>query len=165
MESPLTFVLLLALIWLAIWVMVERAARRRIEDSIPDMVKDAIKDHKRRSARTRVGNTVEHFAPFLEQFPYDPSDARFISGGPIDYVIFDGLGEGRVHEVVFLDVKTGDGALNKDQRKVRDCLRAGRVGFVTFEIANTGEARVKRLKPRPIQTPWVHSEDELRGQL
>ena len=50
----------------------------------------------------------EHLAPlfpaFLSQF--NPKDARFL-GTPLDFIVFDGLDEGEVRRVVFVEVKTG----------------------------------------------------------
>lgn len=43
-------------------------------------------DSRRASIKGKIS---EQIVPFLEQFKYKPSDARFI-GSPIDYVILDG---------------------------------------------------------------------------
>src|SRR5688572_23124401 len=87
------------------------AAFRRLRRSIPILVEDereaAIKEFKKRSGRTRVGTTVEQLVPYVSELPFDPSDMRILSGGPVDFVVFDGLCEGNVRELVFLDVKTG----------------------------------------------------------
>ena len=44
---------------------------------------DAIKEFKKRSGRTRFGHPVEQMVPFVKELPYDPSDMRILSGGPI----------------------------------------------------------------------------------
>ncbi len=118
----------------------------RLRSSMPALLEEArtagVAAFKKHSGRTRLGNTVEHYVPFLEDFPFDPSDARLISGGPVDYVIFDGLTEGRVRAVVFVDVKTGMGKLSSVQKQVRDCVvRGGRVDFIEFHVDNVAERR------------------------
>jgi predicted Holliday junction resolvase-like endonuclease len=144
MNDLVTLALTLAVVVLSVWLIGEKRKRRDVEDSIPHLQDQAVKDFRTRSGRTRVGNAVQHFVPFLEDFGYDPCDARLISGGPIDYVVFDGLSEGALREIVFLDVKTGTSRLNRDQRTVRGCLQQGNVSFATFEIDAVGTAELKR---------------------
>lgn len=90
--------------------------------------KDAIK----RSHAVVKGRITEQFIPFLETFPYNPQDARFI-GTPVDLIIFDGLSLGSCREVVFLEVKTGPGAvLSRRERDVRECIRKKNVSYQVF---------------------------------
>ena len=74
------------------------------------------------------GKVWEQIAPYLPEFEYNPADARFI-GDPVDYVVFDGMGSGGEIEVVIIDVKTGRGQLNANQRRIRDAINGGRVSF------------------------------------
>lgn len=83
-------------------------------------------DAVRRSRATRSGHVAETFAPLFDAFELPPADARFI-GHPIDYVVFDGLDEGQLRQVCFLEVKRGKGALSARQRQVRDAIEAGAV--------------------------------------
>src|SRR3990170_4783521 len=63
-----------------------------------------------KSQATTLGKVVEHFIPYLPGFRYNPRDTRFL-GSPIDLIVFDGLSDGEVKEVVFLEVKTGSSGL------------------------------------------------------
>ena len=84
---------------------------------------DAIK----RSAAVTKGKATEHLTPYLPDFHYDPNDARFI-GAPIDFIVFDGLSEGTLRNIVFVEVKTGQRpALSAREKQVEDAVRAGRV--------------------------------------
>jgi predicted Holliday junction resolvase-like endonuclease len=56
----------------------------------------------------------------------------------VDYVVFEGLADGRVDRVVFLEVKTGRGTLNGRERQVRDAIEAGRVAWAEWRIAADG---------------------------
>lgn len=124
---------------------------RRLRRSIPDLVEDeidaAIKEFKKRSGRTRVGTTVEQLVPYVKEMPFDPSDMRIISGGPVDFVVFDGLCDGSVRELVFLDVKTGKRRkTSKEQKQVQRCADLGRVRFAVFDVDEDGGATFKPSK-------------------
>lgn len=131
------------ILWVAVslflLVVVIRQSMRlsRLQASIELERQDAVETFKKRSGRTRVGTAVEQLVPFMEEFPYDPSDARLINGGPVDYVVFDGLSEGCIRQLVFLDVKTGKAKTNGAQRLVKDCAELGNVSFGIFRVAPT----------------------------
>src|SRR6478752_9739352 len=72
------------------------------------------------------GQIYEQLVPYLPDFEFNPKDAVFL-GRPVDFVVFDGLDEGEVRRVVFVEVKTGGSTLNTRERRVRDAVRAGRV--------------------------------------
>ena len=44
-------------------------------------------DAYQRSRAVSFGKTIEHYVPFMENFPVDPKDVQFF-GKPIDYVDF-----------------------------------------------------------------------------
>src|ERR671917_2386837 len=117
----MTTLLAVLCIVLSIALLAALLTLRRVHGSIPEMIDEevttALTEFKKRSGRTRVGTTVEQLVPFMKEFPYDPSDVRILSGGPVDYAVFDGLCEGRVRELVFLDVKTGQGRTSELQRQ------------------------------------------------
>ena len=138
-------ILTVAVVVLLIVVIRVLVRERRLEASIPDLCDAAVEEWKKRSGRVRVGTTVEQLVPFMESFPYDPSDMRLISGGPIDYVVFDGLTDGDIQRLVFLDVKTGNARVKeRSQRQVRLCAARGEVDFEIFRIESNGNATLKR---------------------
>jgi predicted Holliday junction resolvase-like endonuclease len=155
---------------LALIVLVTAAAYWRLKRSIPRLCDNAYtagrESFRKDSQRTRRGNTVEQYVPFLDAFPYDPSDARFI-GGPIDYVVFDGLAEGQVREVVFVEVKTSKRGLDERQKQVNDCVEAGAVDFFEFRVQDsTASARLKRPHSRVRVQPVLDLPgDETARQL
>lgn len=68
------------------------------------------------------GKVTEHLLPFFPDFSYNPRDARFL-GSPVDFIVFDGLDEGDLKCVVFVEIKTGKtGALSPREKKVRECI-------------------------------------------
>lgn len=137
------FLLAAATVVLLVIVMRLLVKIHRLRASIAFERVEAIETFKKRSGRTRVGTTVEQLVPLMEEFPYDPSDARLISGGPVDYVIFDGLTEGRIRELVFLDVKTGKARASHAQKQVQECADLGHVRFGLFQVDREGRALLK----------------------
>ena len=61
---------------------------------------DAIK----RSQAVIKGKITEHLIPYFPDFPYNPKDARFL-GTPVDLIIFNGLSEDFVNEIILLEIK------------------------------------------------------------
>ena len=83
-----------------------------------------------RSRSSVTGRVAEQLAPLLPNFlsKYNPKDARFL-GSPVDLVVFDGLDEGRLKGVVFIEVKTGSSGFTHRERQVRDAVRAKLVSW------------------------------------
>ncbi len=93
---------------------------------------DAIK----RSREVIHGKVTEHLIPFFSSFRWNPADARFL-GSPIDFVIFDGLSEGEVREIVFVEVKSGvRPTLTPRERSVERCIKRGDIDFTVIHHIN-----------------------------
>lgn len=86
-----------------------------------------------RSQATIIGKVTEHLVPFFSDFPFNPRDARFV-GSPIDLLVFDGLNDGFVREIIFAEVKTGDSRLTLRERQIRDAIAAGKVVWRELRI-------------------------------
>ena len=89
-------------------------------------VKQARKDAIVRSQAVIAGKVQEQLVPFLPGFGYNPKDARFL-GSPVDLIVFDGLDEGTLRRIVFLEVKTGGSALSARERQLRNAVLEQRV--------------------------------------
>jgi len=83
-------------------------------------------DVLQRSLAVTAGKVFEQLVPYLPNFPFNPKDVRFL-GSPVDLVVFDGLSDGEVSRVVFVEVKTGDAELSTRERRVRDAVLAHHV--------------------------------------
>src|SRR6188472_1525332 len=79
------------------------------------------------------GQIYEQLVPYLPGFRFNPKDAQFL-GRPVDFVVFDGLDEGEVRRIVFVEVKTGVSTLTTRERRVRDAIRAGRVEWQELRV-------------------------------
>jgi len=94
-----------------------------------------------RSQAVTTGKVFEQLVPFLPGFRFNPKDARFL-GSPVDFVVFDGLNDGDVRRVVFVEVKTGASDLSLRERRVRDAVRNAQVEWLELRLppsASSGE--------------------------
>ena len=92
-------------------------------------------DFQARSRSVMKGKISEQLAPFLPDFPVDlkASEAKFI-GQPIDFLIFKGMDDQNIAEVVFVEIKSGNSQLNAIQRKVRDAINEKRVRWYEYRV-------------------------------
>ena len=80
----------------------------------------------------------EQVAPFLADFPKDlkASEARFI-GKPVDFLIFKGMDDQHISEVVFVEIKSGKSQLSTNERTLRDAIEAKRVRWHEYRVDHT----------------------------
>ena len=88
-----------------------------------------------KQSRAVLGGLVsEQIAPLLPDFPFDVGDCRFI-GKPVDFIVFRGMNEQKISEVIFLEVKSGVSKnLNQQEKRLREVIQAGRVRWVQYNV-------------------------------
>ncbi len=96
-------------------------------------IKHARKDAIVRSQAVIAGKVQEQLVPFLPGFGYNPKDARFL-GSPVDLIVFDGLDEGTLRSIVFLEVKTGGSTLSARERQLRNAVLEQRVEWEELRL-------------------------------
>src|SRR2546422_9203841 len=94
-------------------------------------------DAIQRSHAVTVGKVHEQLIPYLPDFQFNPKDARFL-GTPVDLVVFDGLDEGQLRRVVFIEVKTGGAGLSVRERQGRGAAQARPAGWIELRGARGG---------------------------
>lgn len=92
--------------------------------------------HIRQDAVTRSravlkGQFSEQLAPYLPDFPYSPTECKFL-GKPIDFLVFKGMDEKDISEVVFLEVKTGKSQLNTQERKLKKAIEDKKISYEVY---------------------------------
>lgn len=92
----------------------------------PRYLRDARQSAIQQSRAVTRGQMYEQLVPHLPNFDFNPKDARFL-GQPVDFVVFDGLDEGDLRRIVFVEVKTGESKLTKRERLIRDAILEGRI--------------------------------------
>jgi len=85
------------------------------------------------SRNSIFGEIYEKILPALPNFPYAPKDMVFIWKG-CDYIIFDGLSEWSLKEIIFLELKSGNAVLNKNERSIQSIIEQRRVRFSEYRI-------------------------------
>ena len=77
---------------------------------------------QKQSLSSKYGKMTENFMPFLEDYPYDPHNFRFI-GNPIDGISFE------EDKIVIIEFKTATSRLSPKQMKIRELVENRRVSF------------------------------------
>ena len=104
-------------------------AKKEHEDTIPGIRETAIKQ----SRAVLSGQFSEQIAPYMPDFPYKPTESRFI-GKPVDFIVFRGMDEKKIEEVVFVEVKTGQGQLSNVEKSLKDTIQNKNVEWYEYKI-------------------------------
>lgn len=89
---------------------------------------DIRKDSIKRQKSVVNWEVYEKILPMLPDFEYNPRDLVFIWKW-IDYLIFDGLSDWNLKEIVFLELKTWKSNLNKNEKQVKDIINKGKIYY------------------------------------
>ena len=91
-------------------------------------------DAIQRSQSVIIGKVSEHLLPYMPDFPFNPKDVRFI-GSPIDLIVFDGMSDGDIRQVVLVEIKTGQSAaLTQRERQIRNAIQSNKVTWQEMRI-------------------------------
>jgi predicted Holliday junction resolvase-like endonuclease len=122
----ITTIIMMILFIIVSWLLIQKDALVKAMQKKNDKIL-----HDKLSSEIRVGKIGENMAPFLNEWPYDPSNFRFL-GSPIDGVQFTD------DEILLVEIKTGKSRLTKSQRNLRDLVKDKKVNFVTFRVGENG---------------------------
>jgi predicted Holliday junction resolvase-like endonuclease len=103
--------------------------QREWELNLPEYRKDAVM----RSRAVLGGHFTENLAPYLPDFPFLPTECRFV-GKPVDFIVFKGMDEKKIDEVVFVEVKSGNAKLSPQERHLKEAIDQGKVSFQEYRI-------------------------------
>lgn len=98
-------------------------------DKVPEIRESAIKQ----SRSVLAGQFSEQLAPYLPDFPFSPSEARFV-GKPVDFIVFKGLDGKEPEEIVFVEVKSGKSKMNNVEKKLKDVIEQKKVSWKEYRI-------------------------------
>jgi predicted Holliday junction resolvase-like endonuclease len=124
MQSAGWIILVLILICIVLFLLL-RNSRKQISlksDFIAEL------DKQKRSQSIRYGKLTEQFMPFLESYPYDHHDFRFV-GTPIDGIQFTDDG------IVLVEFKAADSQLSQRQRTIKKMVEEGAVRFEIHRVS------------------------------
>src|SRR3989344_562081 len=100
------------------------------EADLPGYRKDAIA----KSRAVLGGQFSENLAPYLPNFPYLPTECRFL-GKPTDFIVFKGMDEKKIDEVIFVEVKSGDSKISPQEKNLKDTIDKKRVRYEEYRIS------------------------------
>jgi len=133
-ESILILIAAVGIIFLLVRELIRKVSEiNRLKLEHEGQIKAARKDSNDRQRSTIKGQISETLAPWSMDAVNSVKELNFL-GNPIDFLGFKGLdGEGEV-EIKFIEVKSGKSKLNKNQRRVRDAVKAKRIEWVEVRI-------------------------------
>ncbi|MEM2121289.1 MAG: Holliday junction resolvase-like protein [Candidatus Woesearchaeota archaeon] len=82
---------------------------------------------KKKSLSSKYGRITEQFFPFIENYPYDPTNFRFI-GSPIDGIQFNN------DSIVFVEFKASNSKLSKREKEIKELVENKKVYFKVFRV-------------------------------
>lgn len=132
LTTILILIVALIAIFIAFRIGIKYGAYRKHQDwlqELPDHRKEAIL----RSRAVLGGHFTENLAPYLPNFPYLPTECRFV-GKPIDFIVFKGMDDKKIEEVVFVEVKSGKARLSPQEKNLKEAIDKKRVRFQEYRI-------------------------------
>ena len=100
------------------------------ESEIPGHRKDAIL----KSRSVLGGLFSEQLAPFLPGFNFNPTECRFL-GKPVDFIVFKGLDNKKVDEIIFVEVKSGKSKLSSVEKSLKEAIKNKKVSWEEYRIS------------------------------
>ena len=127
------FLITLLLISIGVVTFLYRKKIAELESNFENERAEIRRDAKKRSGAVQWGKTIEHFVPFMSDFPVAPEDCTFL-GMPIDYVAFSNTGSKTKCSVHFVEVKSGSAFLMGKQKNIKKAIEEGRVHWHEISV-------------------------------
>lgn len=96
---------------------------------IPGHRKDAIS----KSRSVLSGMFSEQLAPFLPNFNFKPTECRFL-GKPVDFIVFKGLDNKKIDEIIFVEVKSGKSKLSSVEKSLKEAIKNKKVSWKEYRV-------------------------------
>lgn len=116
MSTSTEIIIVLAILVILLFLLWRRASARHAEVAF-----------SKNSLSSRYGKMTEQFMPFLKDYPYEPSNFRFL-GTPIDGIQFED------NKIVFIEFKTAGSQLTPRQKQIAELVWQKRVEFEEHRI-------------------------------
>lgn len=79
------------------------------------------------------GQFSEQLSPYLPNFEFNPTECKFL-GKPIDFIVFKGMDEKNINEVIFVEVKSGKAKLNSHEKNLKTTIEKKKVRWVEYRV-------------------------------
>lgn len=93
-----------------------------------------ILEERLKQSRAVIGGQFsEQIAPYLPDFPYKPTEVRFV-GKPVDFIVFKGIDSKEPEEIIFVEVKSGKSALNPVEKRIKELVQDKKIGWFEYRV-------------------------------
>lgn len=99
------------------------------ENELPSHRKDAVF----RSRAVLSGQFSEQLAPFFPGFNFKPTECKFL-GKPVDFIVFKGMDNKKIDEVVFVEVKSGKSKLSDVEKSLKETIENKNIRWEEYRI-------------------------------
>ena len=113
------------------YLLLKRSFDKKLDSILKAEREDAIK----RSRASLTGQFSEQLAPYMPDFPYSPTECKFL-GKPIDFIVFKGADENNIKEIIFLEIKSGESKLNKQEKNLKETVLQKKVKWDEYKAKN-----------------------------
>lgn len=124
----IVFLIAWIIFWLVFWIIIWKIIKYKT-------IKDERKKSVKKSKSVIMWELYEKILPFLPDFKYKPRDMIFVWKW-VDYIIFDWLDEWNLKQIVFLELKSWNSNLNKNERMIRDIIKDKKINYTEYKINN-----------------------------
>lgn len=100
------------------WYVTRMRFMRKWDVLVPELRKDAIM----RSRANLGGKFTEALSMYFPDFPFSPTEMRWVGGSPIDYIVFKGMDNDKIEQVVFLEIKSGKSQLSPREKQIKEVI-------------------------------------------
>jgi len=113
---------------------VAREICKKYQDELKQKIEElskkkiSVKDAEQKAINVGLGTIVEDVLPAYQKFPFNICDCRGLFE-PIDIIVFNGLTQGNVDHITFLEMKYANSQLKPQQRRIRNAVREKRVEY------------------------------------
>ncbi|MGY4884174.1 MAG: Holliday junction resolvase-like protein [Nanobdellota archaeon] len=134
MELLTILLILIFLVGLAIayWLGTRAGSFKRDrywEEQLPDYKKEAIM----KSRAVIGGQFSEQLAPYLPNFPFLPTECKFV-GKPVDFLVFKGMDGKEINEIVFVEMKSGNSKLSPQEKNLKEVVEKRNIRWMEYRI-------------------------------
>lgn len=101
------------------------------EEELKKKMKRATTGAQTTTKAVNLGKLLEKVIPTMQDFKWHLPDCRFL-GDPIDFINFQGLCNGQITSISFIEVKSGKARLNDHQKCIKDAIEDKKVYYKEF---------------------------------
>ena len=116
--------------WIIIWFIVGYLIWKIIKHT---ELRKQRKMSVKKSRSIILWEVAEKITPILPNLPYHTKDMNFLWKW-VDYIIFDGLSEWNLKQIVFLEVKSWKSRQNKNEKDIENIIKSKKIKYEILKV-------------------------------